>query len=347
MISSLLDTKEIWIEDATKAFDSFLLTDEFQNLGLRRPGKTSPDQVTPSPKPLRHSSVKVYQSMFGKYLRWLDANKKLLLEVTSSDLMDFLEREHTIDGKKVKVLNSRIQHKYLRLLERVYIHLDIRPNPARHASFDIFKSSDKNKVGRDAGMANLTVNQQSAFLASLPEIPPSIFPDDFAVGWIERRDRAMLAIMLGAGLKVSEVVNIRLDALGQKESTGSIPIFISESPTRTVREHETQLRPFATSYVLDWIKCREGLKITTPILFPATLQGGHIDKATVYRKVKANFIRAEINVTRMGGRTLRNTFAKRELKAGEPLELVGKFLGHRKRRSTEYYLLDGVTPAEV
>jgi site-specific recombinase XerD len=54
--------------------------------------------------------------------------------------------------------------------------------------------------------------------------------------------------------------------------------------------------------------------------------------------VKATFARAGIEVSRQGGRTLRNSFAARELKAGGAIELVGEFMGHRRRRSTEHYI---------
>jgi integrase/recombinase XerD len=85
------------------------------------------------------------------------------------------------------------------------------------------------------------------------------------------------------------------------------------------------------------------LKIPGILLFPATLDGGTLDKATVYRQVKATFERAAINVERLGGRTLRNSFAVRELKEGASIELVGEFMGHRKRKSTEHYLIDPET----
>jgi integrase/recombinase XerD len=57
----------------------------------------------------------------------------------------------------------------------------------------------------------------------------------------------------------------------------------------------------------------------------------------VYRQVRATFERAGIDVARLGGRTLRNAFAVRELKQGGSFELVGEFMGHRKLRSTQAY----------
>lgn len=63
-----------------------------------------------------------------------------------------------------------------------------------------------------------------------------------------------------------------------------------------------------------------------------------LHKATVYRHVKATLERAGIDVERMGGRTLRNSFAVRELENGAPVELVKQYMGHHELRSTEKYL---------
>jgi integrase len=106
----------------------------------------------------------------------------------------------------------------------------------------------------------------------------------------------------------------------------------------TSDHHETQLRPFAVREVQAWIAERVERKIPGALLFPASLQGGALDKAAVYRQVKAAFTRAGLDVERRGGRTLRNTFAVRELEAGQPLEHVKALMGHRELRSTEKYV---------
>lgn len=148
-------------------------------------------------------------------------------------------------------------------------------------------------------------------------------------------------MMLGAGLKVSEVIGTSTEHVGTPDATGCLPVTVSPVSTAgTSRWHQTQLRQFATHEVLIWKTERMLLKIPGPLLFPASLQGGRLDKATLYRQVKATFQRAGIDIQRLGGRTLRNSFAVRELNDGVSIELVGEFMGHRKRKSTEHYVLD-------
>ena len=333
-MTSLFDSLDTWKTDPAKAFDAFVTSNDFLDLSMRKPAKRSDGKDLAIAAPLRHSSVRVYRAMFGKYLRWLGEYQLYLFDVTSADLMRFLDQRTQGAGSTDSVLTSRIRYKYLKLIERTYRHLHVEPNPARHACFEIFKGGDQSKAGKDESMATLSDAQQTAFLNGLPTSSTN--------NWKTLRDRAMQSLMIGAGLKVSEVIGIRVENVGEKDATGSVPVTISPgSAGGTVRWHQTQLRPFAVPEVLAWLRERRERDIPGPLLFPASLQGGRLNPATLYRQVKATFARAEIAVPRKGGRTLRNSFAVRELAAGADIELVGEFLGHRRRRSTEYYVAAG------
>lgn len=339
-MTSLFDNAQIWRNDPLVAFEAFILSPEFQLLGRRKIHAPDPSDI----KPMRPSSAKIYTLMFGKFLRWLGEEQIPLLDVSSENIMAFLEHgssEGPDSGAIRKDLNSSIRIRYLRIFERVFQHLNVHPNPARHVAFDIYKSGDQKLKGADLDKVAMTDAEHAAFMAALPVAPP---PDPGQVstrGWKRRRDRAMQAMMLGAGLKVSEVIGIGVESIGVIDASACVPITVTPSKTAgTSRLHQTQLRPFAVQEVLAWQIERIALQIPGNLLFPATLQGGILDKATLYRQVKATFARAGIPVQRLGGRTLRNTFAVRELKAGASIELVGEFMGHRKRKSTEHYLLD-------
>lgn len=72
------------------------------------------------------------------------------------------------------------------------------------------------------------------------------------------------------------------------------------------------------------------------LLFPGT-DGEKLDKSSVYTQVKKTFTRAEIAISRVGGRTLRNTFAIKEIQAGEQLGTLQKKLGLADQRSVFLY----------
>lgn len=349
-MESLFDNANIWRADPLVAFEAFVLSPEFQLLGRRQ----ATSAKTAIPVPMRATSARIYVLMFGKFIRWLGERGIALLDVTNSDILAFLEHgsENTRqdgDAAPAKDLNSSIRIRYLRLFERVFQHLNVHPNPARHAAFDIYKSGNKNLRGQDLDKVTLTQSEQDAFMQALPAAPAaSTAPGQASApprGWKRRRDRAMQAMMLGAGLKVSEVIGIVTESLGTADALGSVAVTVSPATTAgTGRWHQTQLRAFAVAEVFAWRNERKALKIPGALLFPATLEGGTLDKATVYRQVKASFERAGVAVPRLGGRTLRNAFAVRELQEGASIELVGEFMGHRKRKSTEHYLLGKPAP---
>lgn len=311
------DAGNAWCVDPQTAFESFVRSPDFVALSRRRPKRNDEE-----PQRLRPSSAQIYVLMWSTFVRWMEEERKEIFGITSKDLLAFLERrEH---GKRV-LEGSTIRRQYLTLFERVFTHLKVAPNPAIHACFDVMKN--RQLAGANTPTVALTDEQHVAFMRALPA------PET----WQRRRDRAMQALMIGAGLKVSEAIGLRIENIGEKDPSGSVPIAISPaSAGGVVRWHQTQLRSFAVPEVLAWLNERQSLNIAGKLLFPASERGEKLHKATVYRQTKATFERADLPVVRLGGRTLRNSFAKRELQT-QPVELVSEFLGHRRLRSIETY----------
>jgi len=339
-MSSLFDTPDVWQHDPMEAFKAFVKTDAFLLLARRKPVLDEKGNPLYS---MRDSSANVYISMFGRFIRWLGERELELQDVTSDVIRSFLDEPG--DGKDIK-LNSSIRIGYIRLLERVFAHLDISPNPASRTAFIVHQTR---AGGRDKPMSVLTIDQQVKFMQALPAVAP-FNPDSMDDGtqWKRRRDRAILSLMLGAGLKVSELVGIETHRVGTVDTSGSIPVSITpKSVGGTSRQHETQLRPFAVPEVVAWVAERKARKIPGALLFPSSEKGQRLDKSTVYLLAKATYARAGIEIQRRGPRTLRNSFAVRELAQGGSLELVKEFLGHRKEKSTQKYNIGNKNRAKL
>ncbi len=328
----LFDQVADWRSQPLVAFAAFVRSAQFVELGMRR----GPDLSGAAMAPIKASSANVYLRMFGAMVRWLNGRGKSVYDITPADLEQFLEQSSEQQGMVVKKLNSAIRIRYLRLIERVLVHLQVEPNPARHLCFAIYRQRQRGMAGRDAAKAVLSDVEQAAFMGALPAESAKATAQ---VQWKRQRDRAMQALMLGAGLKVSEVLALRIDQVGMRDATGSVPIALDAGAANSVtRAHRTQLRPFAVTEVLAWVVTRKTEKSRSKLLFPSTPESNLLlNPATVYRQVKATFGRAGIDPKRWGGRTLRNTFAVRELVETGSTELVGEFLGHRLQRSTLYY----------
>lgn len=326
----LLDRNDIWNTRPLDAFGAFVVSDEFVQLGRYAVPRGEDGKPVRS---VHAASAKIYADMFANFIRWIERRHLRLPEVAAADIMAFLDSEHAQKHNRVRKLRSSIRVRYLRLLERVYTHLQVKPNPARDAAFDVYRTGAS---GRDKPKVYLTEAEQAAFLDNLPSAEPLDESDPLAPTWTKRRDRAMLAIMLGAGLKVSEARTLRVADVGKTDLDGSVPVRFAAK--NGGKERETVLRPFAVRHVQPWIAERRKLDIQSTLLFPSSLGStAPLHKATVYRHVKATLERAGIDVERRGGRTLRNSFAVRELQNGAPLELVKQYMGHHELRSTQPY----------
>lgn len=324
----LFDTVEIWNANPREAFRSFVQSIEFVNLG-RGQGKNA------EVKPLLPSSSRVYLSMFDRFSNWMELRNRRLGEVTSHDINMFLDEPSENGGAR---LASKIRVVYVRLLERVFQYLKIDPNPASKVvkSFDV-----EFRRGREESKAFLDDAEIMKFMSCLPPAPRWDSENQVRrqIHWEKRRNRAILAILVGAGLKVSEVVKVRTESLLAPERNGAIPIQMdSRDGEGTGRPHRPVVSPFAATEVQEWLKERVAIGLPGPLLFPTAVDNAApLDKSTVYRYAQKTFVRAGIDVKRMGGRTLRNTYAIQELEH-ESLGLVLERLGHRVERSTERYL---------
>jgi len=342
---SLFDSDTHWKSNPLLAFKSFIQTEEFLKMGrITKKNYDAEERL----KPMLPSSLNVYSHMFGRFVEWMEKRNMTIFSISEIEIKDFLEDAKIENGEVVKTLKSSIRIRYLRLLEKVFTHLKVHPNPAKHAAFAIYK---ENLGGKDKIKIALTESQQNQFMRCLAS------DDGNSENWKNLRDRATLAMLLGAGLKVSELISLYVGDLGNMDSTGSIPVTVKPRPKKNSQhvgagkivsplnltgiEHRTLLRTFATKEVLHWKEQRKALNIPGEYLFPSTLKGRMMDKSTVYLLTKETYKKAGISVSRKGPRTLRNSFAVRELGTNEnAIELTGQLLGLRERKSTEKYLIN-------
>jgi integrase/recombinase XerD len=307
-----------WDTNPTAAFNDFVRSAEYSKSSRRRkPSDADPEILAPG-------SAEIYSFMFNKFAAWLKTRGLTMSTLDGQALYEFLD-SRAEDGERE--IHSRIAHRYLRLLERCYDFLEVRTNPAKSAILGVER--ERRSLGQDKSMAVLNPDQEARFINALP---------DPTGGWKRRRDRAMQLVMLMAGLKVSEAIGLQMDEIAaQSNLDGSLSLPITPvGKHQTSYEHETRMRSAGVTELLAWIAERRSMPFQGTLAFPANFRGDPLDKATVYRQVKATFSRAEITVDRSGGRTLRNTFAVQELEEISIEELT-ELLGLALPRSTKPY----------
>lgn len=306
--TSLFDSKAGWNEAPLDALDAWLLAPDF----VQRPG----EEV----QGLRTSSITVYRSMARKFGRLVGIEEgKKWRDVTSEDVRLFLDNNG---------LQRGIRNRYVRLLERLFEHLlelkVVEHNPVRGLAV---RAPTKSGQHNDK-TTWLTAEQVKGLLAALPN------DDD----WRSQRTRAMVALVVGGGVRVAELIALKLSSVGGMQDDGEQ--WLNIQPVGAGRAHRTRLPAFAADILRDWMRVRDEHRTHGQVLLPTTPAGERMHPATVYRTVASVLKEAGIDpalIKRRGARTLRNTFAIRELEAGKAPTLVGEFMGHRADRSTRYY----------
>ena len=311
----------LWNSNPVVAFKQWIESPAYQDTAVRLQAKET----------LSASSKKVYTSMFGKYVRFLLSQSLSVPGADAQAIYGFLTQSQ-LNG--TPVLNSNIQQRYLRLLERVYTHIGTMPRPTDDLMFGEMRDNYRLK-GKNMVSVSLTVQEQNRFRQALP----SLGTEDASQHWKKSRDRLMLIFMLGAGLTVAELLSMRTDQVQPTpELDGGWPLDVEVPGDESgVQDHTTILAAEFHDDLASWLRIRDQLPFMSDLLFPGT-DGRMLDKASVYRLCKRTFSAGDILVPHEGGRTLRNTYAVNQLFSGTPPLVLKERLGLFEDRSMLIYL---------
>lgn len=288
----LFDQKRAdWQRDPAGAFDAWLVSQD-----------------------LRRSSADVYRVQWGRFLEWLALKRKTIMTVDTGTIAEFVA---SLDVKKPQRL------RYLRLIERVLDHVReielASTNPARFIAQD-----------GEAAWRNARENEPTGFLnaadraAIIGRLFSPLVEQSAAKRWRERRDRALVAIFLGGGLKTGDAIALKLDCV----AIGSEWVTIeADNPVFT---RVTRLAPFAVDVLGAWLEARRLANLPGQLVFPGSPSGRPMHKATVLRAIDSLMEEAGVAQTRAeraSPQTLRNTFAAELFERGVETDQVGQWLG--------------------
>lgn len=147
------------------------------------------------------------------------------------------------------------------------------------------------------------------------------------------RDRAILAVLLGCGLRREECAGLQVDHIQQREGRWVIVDLVGKrSKTRSVP------MPAWAKYAIDAYCQAAGL--TSGVLFRSVRRGDHITAQgmtaqAIFDVVKAYAAQIGVDVR---PHDLRRTFAKLAHKGNAPIEQIQLSLGHSSVQTTERYI---------
>ena len=145
------------------------------------------------------------------------------------------------------------------------------------------------------------------------------------------RDHAILELFYSSGLRLSELVNLNLDALDF--SAGTVEVTGKGNKTRIV-----PLGKFASEAMQKWLQIRASMPIKNPAEKPVFigLQGRRISARNIQYRLKEWSIKQGINSS-VHPHMLRHSFASHVLQSSGDLRAVQEMLGHANISTTQIY----------
>ncbi len=149
------------------------------------------------------------------------------------------------------------------------------------------------------------------------------------------RDRAMVMLMLGAGLRVGEVVQLELDDLDHSEATRLSRLRVRG---KGGKERVVWMTSAVAQAVQVWLMERPVSESHCVFL---NQHGRPLSVAGVQFRLKQHCQTAGVQLT---AHQLRHTYARRLVENNLPVESLAKLLGHNQLTTTQRYI-DGADPS--
>ncbi|NSL54109.1 site-specific tyrosine recombinase XerD [Uliginosibacterium aquaticum] len=258
---------------------------------------------------LAKNTLESYRSDLKLFAQWLQQHtQRELIEAQSSDLAAYFSE---ISARSKPATQRRI----LSVLRRFYRQQLQNQRIARDPSLDIGTPATAERFPK-----TLSETQVEALLAA-PEIA-----SPFGL-----RDRAMIETLYASGLRVSELVNLKLFEMDLQQGLVRI----------TGKGAKERLVPLG-EWALEWVK--RYLAEARPVLLKApcddvflTRFGSAMSRQMFWNTIKQHASNAAIDTHLISPHTLRHAFATHLLNHGADLRVVQLLLGHADISTTQIY----------
>lgn len=261
---------------------------------------------------LRPNTIAAYQATldgFREYVRWR-LESRGPDTITSRDVLeyvDYLRRERDNGDAAVNRQVTVLRGFYRAIVAMGY--LEMRDNPMAH--FPKIKAQRR----------KLPVCLDEDQVRRLIELPR---PNTV----LGLRDRAILTLLYGTGIRASECAGLREKDIDWEERT----IFVvgKGGHERTIPLNDEVV------HIMKQYRIARGIVATRESFFRSR-EGGALSRNAIYERVRRAGRKARIE-KRVSPHRLRHTFATHLIKAGVGLVTLRDLLGHRQITSTQVYI---------
>lgn len=255
-------------------------------------------------KGLSKNTVSSYKNDISSFSSWCDKEHLDRLKITDLNLNNYISNLFSI-GLKSSSINrkiSSIKHFYLFLL--------------------------KKKVIKNSPVDEITIPKQEKYLPtsmSEDEVESLLGSPKSSIK-IERRDKAMIEILYATGMRISELVNLKLTDIDFNRSV--LKVFGKGSKERLVPYGEK-----AAEALRIYLEDRK--KLDSKDVFLSN-RGTRITRGAFWQRIKI-YIKRENLKSSISPHTLRHAFATHLLNRGADLRSVQILLGHSDLSTTQIY----------
>lgn len=258
---------------------------------------------------LSDNTRSAYQADLEQFALWLQKNRSSLLQAGRGELLEYLGWRLQQGHKSSSTARflSAARRFYAQALEQGSI------------SEDPSALVDMPKTGRTLP-GTLSEEDVEALLAA-PDVSEPL----------GLRDRCMLEVLYASGLRVSELVGLRLDEISMRQ--GVVRVMGKGSKERLVPLGEQAL-DWLEQYLADARPLLLAGK-ATDVVFPSQ-RGQQMTRQTFWYRIKLHARNAGI-IKPLSPHTLRHAFATHLLNHGADLRVVQMLLGHSDLSTTQIY----------
>ena len=255
-------------------------------------------------KGLSKNTVSSYKNDISSFSSWCDKEHLDRLKITDLNLNNYISNLFST-GLKSSSINrkiSSIKHFYLFLLKK-----------------KVIKNSPADEITTPKQEKYLPTSMSEDEVESLLGSPKSSIK-------IERRDKAMIEILYATGMRISELVNLKLTDIDFNRSI--LKVFGKGSKERLVPYGEK-----AAEALRIYLEDRK--KLDSKDVFLSN-RGTRITRGAFWQRIKI-YIKRENLKSSISPHTLRHAFATHLLNRGADLRSVQILLGHSDLSTTQIY----------
>ena len=255
------------------------------------------------------NTLDAYERDLLKLLNYLEQEQKHVLDVELPDLQHFAASLHDIG------INARSQCRILSGIRSFYHFLQL----------DGYRDDDPTEL-----LESPVLGQHLPEVLSTDEV--DILENSIDLSkWEGQRNRAIIEVLFSCGMRVSELVNLKLSNL-----------FLNEQYVRIfgkgAKERLVPISSKAIKELKNWFIDRNLMNIKPgeeDYVF-LNRRGAHLTRTMILIMIKRQAVEAGITKT-ISPHTLRHSFATALLEGGADLRAIQAMLGHESISTTEIY----------